>query len=480
VFQEESLLPKQAQFEISAPSAAGDTIRSLGDGATIEARTIRKLQRRLLPFLFLLYVIAFVDRINIGFAALTMNKELAMTSQQFGFAAGVFFFGYCLFEVPSNLLLHKIGARIWIARILITWGILAALTGVVHTVHHLYVLRFLLGVAEAGYFPGIVLYLTYWFRQRDQARALALFMTALPVTSIVGAPISGLILDHAHWLVISSWRWLLILEGLPAVVFGVVTYFVLPNRPADAKFLTSEEKEWIRGSLLCEERKKLEQRHYSVLQALLNPRVLCLGIIELGIVTCSYTFSFWAPQLIKSLSNHYSNTTVGFLVMIPYVVGAVVMVLVSRSSDRNLERRYHAGIPVILGGIGLLLMGVFHSPIAIVALLSLLAIGAYGWCAPFFALPCEFLTGSAVAAGVALINSIGNIGGFVGPYAIGVVSGWTGGIYGAFALLGIPMLLSATGLLLLPKNARAGRLVQTHSIGLSHCTEVARGVGVRE
>src|SRR4029077_4327645 len=172
-------------------------------------------------------------------------------------------------------------------------------------------------------------------------------------------------LDHAHWLAISSWRWLLILEGLPAVLFGVVTYFVLPNRPADAKFLTSEEKEWIRGSLLCEERKKLEQRHYSVLQALLNPRVLCLGIIELGIVTCSYTFSFWAPQLIKSLSDHYSNTTVGFLVMIPYVVGAVVMVLVSRSSDRNLERRYHAGIPVILGGIGLLLMGVFHSPVAI-------------------------------------------------------------------------------------------------------------------
>ena len=471
-------MPQQVQVEICAPFAAGDTIRSLGDGATIEARTIRKLQLRLLPFLFLLYVIAFVDRINIGFAALTMNKELAMTSQQFGFAAGVFFFGYCLFEVPSNLLLHKIGPRIWIARILITWGILAALTGFVHTVHHLYVLRFLLGLAEAGYFPGIVLYLTYWFRQRDQARALAVFMTALPVTSIVGAPISGLILDHAHWLALSSWRWLLILEGLPAVLFGVLTYFILPNRPADAKFLTSEEKKWLGASLRCEERKKLEQRHYSVVQALLNPRVLCLGIIELGIVTCSYTLSFWAPQLIKSLSNHSSNTTVGILVMIPYVVGAVVMVLLSRSSDKNLERRYHAAIPVVLGGIGLLLMGVSHSPVAIVMLLSLLAIGAYGWCAPFFALPCEFLTGSAVAAGVAMINSIGNVGGFVGPYAIGVVSGWTGGIYGAFALLGIPMLLSATGLLLLPKNARASRLVRNHSVGFSHCTKFANSIGV--
>jgi len=472
-------VPQQVQLEISAPFATEDAIRSLGDSATIEARTIRKLQLRLLPFLFLLYVIAFVDRINIGFAALTMNKELAMTSQQFGFAAGVFFFGYCLFEVPSNLLLHKIGARIWIARILITWGILAALTGFVHTVHHLYVLRFLLGLAEAGYFPGIVLYLTYWFRQREQARVLALFMTALPVTSIVGAPISGLILDHAHWLAFSSWRWLLILEGLPAVLFGVLTYFVLPNRPSDAKFLTTEEKEWLGASLRCEEEKKLLQGHYSVVQALLNPRVLCLGIIEMGIVTCSYTLNFWAPQLIKSLSGHYSNTAVGLMVMIPYVLGAVVMVLVSRSSDRKLERRYHAGIPVMVGGIALLLMGVFHSPVAIVALLSLLAIGAYGWCAPFFALPCEFLTGSAVAAGVALINSIGNIGGFIGPYAIGVVSGWTGGIYGAFALLGLPMLLSATGLLLLPKGASSKSVAASRSHGLTRC-EVANSASMSD
>jgi len=472
-------VPQQVQLEISAPFATEDAIRSLGDSATIEARTIRKLQLRLLPFLFLLYVIAFVDRINIGFAALTMNKELAMTSQEFGFAAGVFFFGYCLFEVPSNLLLHKIGARIWIARILITWGILAALTGFVHTVHHLYVLRFLLGLAEAGYFPGIVLYLTYWFRQREQARVLALFMTALPVTSIVGAPISGLILDHAHWLAFSSWRWLLILEGLPAILFGLLTYFVLPNRPSDAKFLTSEEKIWLGASLRCEEEKKLLQGHYSVVQALLNPRVLCLGIIEMGIVTCSYTLNFWAPQLIKSLSGHYSNTAVGLMVMIPYVLGAVVMVLVSRSSDRKLERRYHAGIPVMVGGIALLLMGVFHSPVAIVALLSLLAIGAYGWCAPFFALPCEFLTGSAVAAGVALINSIGNIGGFIGPYAIGVVSGWTGGIYGAFALLGLPMLLSATGLLLLPKGASSESVVASRSHGLTRC-EVANSASMSD
>jgi len=446
------VLSSQPQSEMSSMSKSSAVVSA--DGSSTEKRTIRKIEIRLLPFLFILYIISFVDRINIGFAALTMNKELAITSQQFGFAAGVFFFGYCLFEVPSNLLLHRIGARIWIARILITWGIFAILTGFVHTIHHLYVLRFLLGLAEAGYFPGIVLYLTYWLPQRERAQAIALFMTALPVTSIIGAPLSGLILDHAHWLGISSWRWVFILEGLPAVAFGVLTYFVLPNRPAEAKFLTSEEKGWLHADLLREEKKKLEQRHYSVLQVLLNPRVLCLGIIEFGIVIGVYTFNFWAPQLIKSLSGQYSNTTVGLLVMIPYLVGAIAMVLVSRSSDRRLERHYHAGVPLLVGGIALLLIGAFHDPFAVIVLLSILAIGAYCWCAPFFALPCEFLAGSSAAAGIGLINSIGNLGGFVGPYALGAMSGWMGGIYGAFALMGIPMVLSAAGLLLLPKKAR--------------------------
>src|SRR5881392_4263402 len=237
-----------------------------------EARIVRKVRMRIIPFVFLLYIISFLDRINIGFAALTMNKELAITAKQYGLVAGIFFFGYFLFEIPSNLLLHKLGARIWIARILITWGILATLTGLVQSVDQLYAVRFLLGLAEAGYFPGIALYLTYWFRQRDQAQAIALFLTGIPVTSILGAPLSGFILDHVHWLSISSWRWLLILEGIPAVVGGVLTYFLLPSGPTEATFLSAEQRDWLTREMALERQQKLTGDPLTVRQALRDRR----------------------------------------------------------------------------------------------------------------------------------------------------------------------------------------------------------------
>lgn len=420
---------------------------------SVESRTIRKLHIRIIPFIFVLYVIAFIDRINIGFAALTMNKELAITSQQFGLLSGIFFIGYFFFEIPSNLLLHKIGARIWIARILVTWGLIASLTGFVHSVRQLYIVRFLLGVAEAGYFPGIVLYLTYWFRQREQARAIALFMTGVPVTNILGAPISGLILDHVHWLGISSWRWLLILEGIPAVVCGLLTYLLLPSRPDEAGFLDMEEKEWIRTELKREEQQKLEQRKYSVLQVLTNGRVWWLTSIYFGITLGINTFSIWAPQLMQSAASGYSNSAVGFLVMVPNLVGLAAMILVSRSSDHSMERRYHVAIPAITAGVAFVLLGTLHSPFFSVAFLSLLAIGISGAASPFWALPNEFLTGFSAAAGIALINSIGNLGGFVGIYAIGAISSRTGSIYRGLALAGIPLLVSATLVLLLPRRA---------------------------
>src|SRR6202165_3591518 len=255
---------------------------------------------RIIPFCLLLYVISFLDRINIGFAPLTMNKELAISSRQFGLVAGIFFLGYFLFEIPSNLLLHKLGARIWIARILITWGILATLTGFVHSAYQLYVVRFILGLAEAGYFPGIALYLTYWFRQRDQAQAIALLLTGIPVTSILGAPVSGFILDHVHWLSVSSWRWLLILEGIPAVVCGVLTYFLLPNRPAEAKFLNQEEKDWIVAELAREEQEKLANHKISAAQAVMNKRVWHLGLIGFTLNIGMYAISFWVPEVGKA------------------------------------------------------------------------------------------------------------------------------------------------------------------------------------
>jgi MFS transporter, ACS family, tartrate transporter len=431
----------------------------MGSGAAVPStsigtNTIQKMRLRILPFVFLLYVIAQLDRNNIGIAALTMNQELAITSQQYGLIFGIFFFGYLLFEIPSNLLLHKIGARVWIARILMSWGIVAMLTGFVHSVHQLYVVRFLLGLAEAGYFPGIVLYLTYWFPRREQARAFALLVMANPVATILGVPVSVLILDHVHWLGVSSWRWLLILEGAPAIVCGVLTYFLLPSRPDEARFLSAKEKAQIREEMEREERQKLEEHPYSLFQVLAGGRTWHLVLIYSGMMIGQYALTSWAPQLMKSLSPRYSNSVVGLLVAIPYLVGLTAMILVSSSSDRNLERRYHAAIPALIGGVGLLLLGTTRSPVYSVALLTLLAVGIYSFYGPFWALPSEFLTGFSAAAGIALVNCVGNLGGFVGPYMIGAIAMRTGNLYAGLALAGIPLFLSAILVLLLPRNAR--------------------------
>src|SRR5216684_8959786 len=419
-----------------------------------EAKLLHKLRMRIIPFVFLLYVISFLDRINIGFAALTMNKELAISSKQFGLVAGIFFFGYFLFEIPSNLLLHRIGARIWIARILITWGILAMVTGLVHSVQQLYLVRFLLGLAEAGYFPGIVLYLTYWFRQREQAQMIALFLTGIPVTSILGAPVSGFILDHVHWLSLGSWRWLLILEGIPAVVCGVLTYFLLPSRPAEAKFLGQEEKEWIAAELAREEGEKLASHSISAGKALLIGRIWHLALIGFTVNNGMYMLNFWMPQLVKSLTSGISNSLIGLLVMIPHLVGLPVMVLVSRSSDRKQERRYHAAIPAIAAGIALASLGATHSIFPTILLLAVAAMGIYSVYGPFYSLPGDFLTGFAAASGIALVSSVANLGGFAGPYAIGWISQKTGSLYGGLAVAGVSLFASATLMMFLPRRLR--------------------------
>ena len=427
-------------------------IRLASGAKPIETRTIWKLQIRLIPFLFLLYVVAMVDRINIGFAQLTMNKDLGLSSQQYGIAAGIFFVGYFLFEVPSNLILHKVGARVWIARILLSWGVVASLTGLVRSVHQLYAARIVLGFAEAGYYPGIVLYLTYWFRQRELARVLSLFLTGFAVNSVLGAPISGFILQHVHWLGVGSWRWLFILEGLPAIALGFLTYLVLPNRPSEAKFLTEEEKDWVQAELEREETQKPQGRH-SAMEGIANLRVWHLALIYFAMMIGSYTLSFYAPQLVKSLSTEYSSSLVGNLVMIPYLVALVGMIFVGRSSDRRMERRYHAAACLLVGGIGFLSLGWVHSPFVTVVLLSLLAIGYCSSLSPFWAMPSEFLTGLSAASGIAFINSVGNLGGFFGPSMVGFITQRTGTLYSGLAFAEISMLVAAALVLLLPKVA---------------------------
>lgn len=420
----------------------------------IESRTTRKLRIRIIPFVFVLFVIAVLDRNNIGFAALTMNRDLAITSQQYGFVAGIFFFGYFIFEIPSNLLLHKMGARVWIARILISWGIVTILSGFVQTSLHLYVLRFLLGVAEAGYFPGIMLYLTYWFRQRDLAHSVALFLTANAVANIVGAPLAGVILDHVYWHGVSSWRWLLILEGIPAIVGGIFTYFLLPGRPVEAKFLTPEEKNWITAELAREEQQKLARRRITAVQAMAHRRVWHLTAIYFTAMVGMWAMTFWMPQLIKAISVKYSNTTVGLLVMIPYLVALAVMTLVGRSSDRALERRYHGAIPLIVGAISLVLLSTtpISSVLFSVPLWCLVASGVYSLWGPFWPLPSEFLTGFSAAAGIALVNCFGNLGGFVGPYAMGAISRKTGSFQGGLVFAAVSLFVSAVLLILLPRK----------------------------
>jgi len=428
----------------------------------IKSRTIRKLQFRLIPYLFLLYVVAMIDRANVGFAQLTMNKDLGLTSQQFSIVAGIFFIGYFFFEVPSNLILHKVGARVWIARILLSWGFVASLTGLAQNVHQLYAARVVLGFAEAGYYPGIVLYLTYWFRQREQARALSLFLTGFAVNGALGALVSGFILEHVHWLGVASWRWLFVLEGLPAIALGFFTYLVIPNRPSEAKFLTEQEKNWLQAALERDEAQKPPGRH-SALEGITTLRVWHLAAIYFGMMIGAYTLTFYAPKIVESLSSKYSYSLVGYVVMIPYLVSVAAMVLVGRSSDRRMERRFHTAASLLVGGIGFLSMGWVHSPFVTVALLTLLAIGYCSSLSPFWAMPSEFLTGFSAASGIAFINSVGNLGGFFGPSMVGFITEKTGTLHGGLAFAGVSLLAAALLVIVLPKAAKVRAVAEMNA-----------------
>ena len=393
---------------------------------TFGRQVVRKVTWRIVPFTFLLYVISYLDRANIGYAALQMNHELALGAEAFGFASGIFFIGYFLFEVPSNVMLARYGARVWIARILVSWGIVSVLTAFVQTAEQLYILRFLLGVAEAGFFPGIIVYLTHWFRAKEQATTIALFTAAIPVSYLMGAPLSTWMMDNINWLGLSGWRWMIILEGGPAILGGIATFLFLVDRPEQAKWLDPREKAWLVQELEADRKVRPNVRHLSTLRTMLNPKVLLLSLIYFVYQTGSLGIGYWMPQIIKGFSGSLSNTEVGLIAMVPYALATVGMIVWSRNSDRTGERRLHSALPLLLAGAALAAVGTVEAPWLAMALISAALTGLYAFKAPFWALPSLFLTRSTAAMSIAVINSIGNLGGFAGPYVIGLVKGSTG------------------------------------------------------
>lgn len=342
-------------------------------------------------------------------------------------------------------MLERFGARKWVARILVTWGIAVVITGFVQNVVYLYILRFLLGALEAGLFPGIILYLTYWFRAKERAKTIALFMTAIAVSYIIGAPLSTWIMDNIHWMGMDGWRWMFIIEGIPAIMLGVVTFFYLTDRPEQAKWLTDDEKNWLIAELKKENETKIEtsQSHHISKQTLTNPRVWHLALIYFALNMGLYGIGFWLPQMIKSLSDVLSNTQVGLLTMIPYIVGAIVMNLWSRRSDRLGERRFHAAFPLIFGALGLIGSGITSDPFLSIMMMAVAVAGVYSFYGPFWSLVTQYLSSSAAAVGIAVINSIGNLSGFVGPYGIGLIQDVTGNVKMALFFVSASLLVSS-------------------------------------
>jgi ACS family tartrate transporter-like MFS transporter len=406
---------------------------------TLERSTMRKVYLRLLPFAVLSYIFAYIDRINVSFAGLTMRGDLGMSAGTFGFAVGMFYWAYFIFEVPSNVILEKVGARIWIARIMITWGIMAGLTAMVTGSTSFAIVRFLLGVAEAGFFPGLILYFTYWFPSYHHARIVSGFLVGLPVAVAIGAPVSTALLGLDGLFGLRGWQVMYIAEAIPTVVIGVLTFFVLTDKPEQAKFLTEEERNWLVSTIAAERRATETVHKFTLWEALYNPKVLLLSLNYIGIVTASLGMLIFIPQMIKSMGD-FSNMTVGWLTMIPYICGAIAMVVWGRISDRMNERRWNLFIGCVFSTVGLVIAGATMGSWWALAGMSIAAMGFYGSKGPFFAMPPMFLNGAGLAAGIAWINSIGNLGGFFGPWYVGVMrdltGNYSGGLYG-LALLGL-------------------------------------------
>ena len=426
------------------------------------ARAVRRAAARIVPFLVLTYLLNFLDRVNVGYAALTMNADLGLSATSFGLGAGIFFIGYALFEVPSNLILHRVGAKFWIGRIMVTWGLVSAATAFIHDTTGFYVVRILLGVAEAGLFPGVILYLSYWFPAKDRARITALFLFAIPLAQVVGAPLSAVILRMNGWHGWQGWRWMFLFEGIPAVLVGVLVFAFLPDRPARASWLPEPERTWLVHRLELEQRAIGANR--SPWRTLLDPRVFVLSLAYLGVVYALYTVSFFLPQLIRDLAKEramvVSPLEIAFAVAVLFTVAAFAMWWWSRHSDRKAERLWHTASAAFFGAIAFVpVLYMPSSTLMVLAGVVLLSIGTFAALPPFWSLPSSMFAGSGLAAAIGLINSFGNLGGFLGPYVTGWLKDLTGNFHGGLLMASGTLAFAGLAVLMLGKFSPLARPV---------------------
>lgn len=425
--------------------------------ADIAQSALWKTRWRLIPFLFLLYIVAYLDRVNVGFAAIDMNRDLGFSAAVYGLGSGIFFISYTLFEVPSNLILARVGVGLWIARIMFTWGIFATAMVFVNNATTFYALRFLLGIAEAGFFPGIILYLTHWFPARERARAVGLFMTATAMAGVIGAPISSALLQLHGAGGLKGWQWLFLIEGLPAMLLAPVVLLFMTERPSEAKWLTRDEREWLTREIEAEH-DDTDQAHVTLRAAATSARLWIVSLPYVCIVIAFYGVSFWLPQIVQA-SSGFSAAMVVLLSAIPYVAATIGLVYFGTRSDRTGERHWHVAGPCLIGALGFVLTVVApQTPTFALATLSIAAFGIWGTLGPFWTLPTTFLRGTAAAGGIAIVNSIGNLGGFVGPFLVGWIRQATGGFTaGLLTLAGILVLGAVIALKLRQSTRTAGR-----------------------
>lgn len=431
----------------------------------MEQATIAKVTRRIVPFLILCYFVAYLDRVNVGFAALEMNQALGLSAVAYGFGAGIFFFSYFVFEVPSNLALERFGARKWIARIMLSWGILSGAMAFIPWIgrvtglgdeYSFYLVRVLLGAAEAGFFPGIIFYLTLWFPAVYRARIVGYFMAAIPLSSVIGAPVSGLILYLHGGFGLAGWQWLFILEAVPAIVLAFVVFFYLTDRPAFAGWLAPEERAWLQARLDAEQQARVQAHEIGVWKALVNPRVLGLSVVYFGAVATNYGTAYWLPQIVKAFG--LTNWQTGLVSALPYIVGTAGMVWYGRHSDRTMERKGHAAIALAIAALGIGASALVDEPILKMVALSVGAFGVFAVLPVFWTFPTAFLSGAAAAAGIAVINSIGNLAGFFGPFIMGWLRDATGDFAAGLLVIAACAVVAMVVVLLLRHDSELERV----------------------